>query len=268
MNTFSSTAILFVAIIATPICRLSAQSGESIDIAALKPHFERQFKKGERLAHPLFTWSKNTKAGDFGYVSTGDVKPAGAGVSHAYAIKLVVRQRLSDREALIEARIMNHNPLLGLTSSRTNGPMIVKSMRRPYASFDFAFVGFDFTDAADESEFTYTGGLSCSGLYKYTNTLGAITTIPRIEPVKLPDVPHPATLGFGVRTWTDRTGKFTVSAAYVSYQEGRLKLIKEADGSVLQIKLSTLCTEDRAWLRKRLRKDRDAVDASPDGKRN
>jgi hypothetical protein len=234
------------------------ETGEKLTIADLRPHFERQFNADEELSYPLFTWSKNTKLDDFGFVETARIQPAGSGSSHPYAVKLIVNQRLSDREALVEVRIESHNPLLGLVSSRSNSPMILRNMQRPYESFHFAFVGFDFKNIADDSELTYTGGIRCSGLYEYQNTLGAKKSISCIQPILLPEIPHPATLGFGVRTWSDRTGKFSISACFDSYNAGRLTLIKEADGTPVEVQLSVLSTSDQKWVRDKLREDREA----------
>ena len=60
------------------------------------------------------------------------------------------------------------------------------------------------------------------------------------------------------RTWTDRSGRFTVEAEMVDYADGKVTLKKE-DGTTVTLPLSKLSFADQKWLREELKRRREAT---------
>jgi hypothetical protein len=58
------------------------------------------------------------------------------------------------------------------------------------------------------------------------------------------------------RTWTDSTGKFKIEAELVDVEDGKVRLKKD-DGSIVTVPLIKLSAGDRAFLRRRMREERD-----------
>ena len=67
-------------------------------------------------------------------------------------------------------------------------------------------------------------------------------------------------LGLGsillARTWTDRSGNFSVEAEFVRYADGEVTLEKQ-DGKVVTLPLSKLSFKDQKWLREELKRQRE-----------
>jgi hypothetical protein len=63
-------------------------------------------------------------------------------------------------------------------------------------------------------------------------------------------VENSARLNSQVRTWTDSSGKYTVQAEFVSFENGQVELRKR-DGNVISIALSVLCPADRQHVQDR-----------------
>jgi hypothetical protein len=64
-----------------------------------------------------------------------------------------------------------------------------------------------------------------------------------------------------IRTWTDKTGKYTVEAEFIEILEGKVRL-KLADGKIVALPLSKLAESDRLFLRDLLKKQRDEAAAA------
>jgi uncharacterized cupin superfamily protein len=54
-----------------------------------------------------------------------------------------------------------------------------------------------------------------------------------------------------VRTWTDRTGKFTVEAEFVNFVDGKVQLAK-LNGRTTTFPIERLSTEDQQWIKDRI----------------
>lgn len=50
------------------------------------------------------------------------------------------------------------------------------------------------------------------------------------------------------RTWTDRTGKHQVQAAFVSFEDGKVRL-RKTDGAVITLPLEKLCSADQQYVK-------------------
>ena len=53
-----------------------------------------------------------------------------------------------------------------------------------------------------------------------------------------------------MRTWTDKTGQFSIEAEFAGYASGKVKLRKQ-DGSTIEIPLDALSDADQKWLEDR-----------------
>ena len=59
------------------------------------------------------------------------------------------------------------------------------------------------------------------------------------------------------RTWTDRSGSFSVEAELVEYADG-IAVLKKEDGTVIRVPLNKLSFDDQKWLREELKRRRAA----------
>jgi hypothetical protein len=60
-----------------------------------------------------------------------------------------------------------------------------------------------------------------------------------------------------LRKWTDKTGQFSVMAAFVKFRDGKAHLKKEGD-QVIEVAMAKLSDEDQQFIRDRLRTKRDS----------
>jgi hypothetical protein len=60
-----------------------------------------------------------------------------------------------------------------------------------------------------------------------------------------------------LRTWTDKTGKFSVMAQFVKFRDGKAHLRKESD-EVIQVPMSQLSDDDQQFIRDKLKEKRAA----------
>jgi hypothetical protein len=67
------------------------------------------------------------------------------------------------------------------------------------------------------------------------------------------------------RQWTDKTGKFTIQASYLSCDSGTVNLKKE-DGKRLAVPLNRLSTTDQAYVRKQILAAREAAKSQKEDK--
>ncbi len=215
--------------------------------AKLAQHFRLQAEKGEPMEHPWLTLGNGAKVGDFGLLlSNALVLDFGR---TGYRFKLL--QKLSDAEALI---IVKSDSIGVDTVSNTgNGLAYGRTSGRQNQLGPFVLKGVDVSKLADDSEIELDGAFEISGTHKYSNVVGSTTSAFVIEPVELMPVPdYPEQLDVGVRTWKDKTGRFSRDGTFVDYSKGKVTIRLE-DGKSFEVSLSLLDGDSGSYIRDHIR---------------
>lgn len=102
-------------------------------------------------------------------------------------------------------------------------------------------------------------GMSMKTTFLLTASLGCLLSLCGIgcgqtDSSELPDGEPPASY----RTWQDTTGRYSIEAAMVGYENGTVEL-KRRDGSTVAVELNKLSEGDREWVRRELARRRRAA---------
>jgi hypothetical protein len=56
-----------------------------------------------------------------------------------------------------------------------------------------------------------------------------------------------------MRKWTDKTGKYSIMAAFIKFYKGKAHLERGSDGEVIQVSMTKLSDGDQQYIRDKLR---------------
>lgn len=70
------------------------------------------------------------------------------------------------------------------------------------------------------------------------------------QPEPKPEPEPPVVQNEKLRTWTDKSGEYSVEAEFISMAFGKVKL-KKADGTIITMPLDRLSDDDRKWIQEK-----------------
>jgi len=147
-----------------------------------------------------------------------------------------VRQKISDREALLDVKVNQDS-------------------RRTYLVYA---QGYDFSTVVDGRAYAFTGPVVCLETTTYTTALGTSKTVPLVKSMNLAEAAAKEKArrkNERRRTWSDATGAFSVSAILLSYENGKATLERE-DGTTITVPIGKLSKSDQDIVRKQFAKSK------------
>lgn len=121
--------------------------------------------------------------------------------------------------------------------------------------------GYPTGDLVDGEQVRLVGYVQADGTKSYKNSFGVSTTVRVIrfstpEEIKKieSDIEAERQQAEAVlyRTWSDSSGKFSLVAKFIKYQNGKVHLQRKS-GSTVEVSLSKLCKKDQKWVRKEVK---------------
>jgi len=234
--------------------------------ALLEAGFEQQRagNPNAELKQPAMYFKASARVGSFGMIKSHAERLAPTTdppMQVAVQTELVLAQRMGSRSGLVRA------------TTKLIGRSIYAPTQRVLANqvldATFFFEDFDFSIVADGARLDLEGQtVIAAGIYEYTNTLGAKSSVLHIVPAELPQLPkplptpvehevptavHQAFVDAKERNWSDVDDKDFVSGTVYNFANGELWIFLPEDGSTLKVPIARLSRSDQNWVKNRLK---------------
>jgi len=244
--------LLYVSIYSSATAQIDVQQYTKDD---LPDYFVGLARANEPMAYPVLTIDSKTRDSHVGVLRSH----AGGGEWRHQFITYTVVQQIAQGTLMEITYKMPSAVQIRIGGFRGAGAGSSRLPAVEETKGPFLFQSPKLKDLATDAEFTPSGVWIVDGTFDYVTTAGntrrvlVIKELPKdIHP--LPEFPE--LLSKELRVWRDKTGKFEVEAVLSDYERGEAKLRKK-DGKVISISLAKLSDEDREWVRKHLKRQRD-----------
>ena len=230
---------------------LSQESSPKIDFTQ---RWRKQYEQNKDYDYPVFNWD-DVQLGDVGYTGHRAIYWGQPSTSYK-CVEIKYEKELSTGRHLVQVDRMTRRAIgQGLSTPNVNqvgsltGLTALVNADSVHAVIDGPLKKIRNYRAGETIQLTFD--LQCIDSIDVTG----YSVMPVLKIVKFPPLPkHPAQLGFGVRKWTDDTGKHKLEAAYDHYQDGQVHLIN-LDAKKVTLPIKKLSTADQRWVRKQIQKE-------------